>query len=429
MEQHPVPRNITSFQFKLVGDMTLKQFGYLAAGSIIGYALLKLLPLPFIINLTFGGLIFFIGFAFAFLPYQDRPLDQWLSAFIKSVYSPTQFIYLKQNQPPDILLQSSNYPLKRIDNRHQQNLSDAKKMLEAYLTKLPPKPEDSFDQNEKLIISQTLALFTQTTPTIPTTNPKTTPPPKESQLKKSVSPLILEAKKPKNEPPPIHFVPPSSQNKENTKIEENLKTKQLTEELLRLKQQAQQNVKTKITDPLLEKRFLELEQKLTALLTEREKLTAEIAKLKQNPNFAKQTVIPQLVTEEPSQPTVKIISQKQATKVGILNPPTIPNLVIGVIKDNNDIALPNILITVKDMRANPLRALKTNKLGQFFASTPLPNGDYVLEIEDPMKRYSFDLVQIKLTGEVIQPLEIIAKKRIDPIREKLTKELFQKTFS
>ncbi|EKD47460.1 MAG: hypothetical protein ACD_66C00049G0001, partial [uncultured bacterium] len=28
MEQHPVPQNVTGFQFKLIGDITLKQFAY-----------------------------------------------------------------------------------------------------------------------------------------------------------------------------------------------------------------------------------------------------------------------------------------------------------------------------------------------------------------------------------------------------------------
>ena len=36
-EQHAVPQDITGFQFKLVGDMTLKQFGELAFGVIMAY--------------------------------------------------------------------------------------------------------------------------------------------------------------------------------------------------------------------------------------------------------------------------------------------------------------------------------------------------------------------------------------------------------
>ena len=36
METHPVPQNISSYEFRLVGDMTLKQFLYLAGGILLG---------------------------------------------------------------------------------------------------------------------------------------------------------------------------------------------------------------------------------------------------------------------------------------------------------------------------------------------------------------------------------------------------------
>lgn len=36
VQQHPIPQNVTSYQFRLVGDMTLKQFLQLAAGIVIG---------------------------------------------------------------------------------------------------------------------------------------------------------------------------------------------------------------------------------------------------------------------------------------------------------------------------------------------------------------------------------------------------------
>ena len=96
MEKHPIPQQITSYEFKLVGDMTLKQFGK-AAGGII---------LALIINST--KLIFFVkwplififaagGLALAFVPFQDRPLETWLMAFIKSIYAPTIYFYKKVN--------------------------------------------------------------------------------------------------------------------------------------------------------------------------------------------------------------------------------------------------------------------------------------------------------------------------------------------
>jgi len=96
MEQHPIPQQITSYEFKLVGDMTLKQFLKAAAGIIIAI-LLNASSLVFFVKwplmLFFAG----AGLALAFLPYQDRPLETWLVAFIKSIYSPTIYIWKKRS--------------------------------------------------------------------------------------------------------------------------------------------------------------------------------------------------------------------------------------------------------------------------------------------------------------------------------------------
>ena len=88
MEQHPIPQNVTAFEFHLVGDMTLKQFGYLAGGLIIAYFTYVLIfPLSAIIASPIIVLSALSGAAFAFLPILDRPLDHWVGAYFKAVYS------------------------------------------------------------------------------------------------------------------------------------------------------------------------------------------------------------------------------------------------------------------------------------------------------------------------------------------------------
>ena len=90
MEQHPIPQNISSYQFRLVGDMTLKQFFQVGAGALISIIIYSL-PIHPIIKWPF--IIFFslFGAALAFLPFQERPLEQWILAFFRSIYSPTVF--------------------------------------------------------------------------------------------------------------------------------------------------------------------------------------------------------------------------------------------------------------------------------------------------------------------------------------------------
>lgn len=98
-EQHPIPQQISAFQFRLVGDMTLKQFVQLAGGAIIALLFYASGLPPYIkwplILFSFGS-----GAALAFLPLEDRPLGKWVISFFKSIYSPTVFVWQKAAQLP-----------------------------------------------------------------------------------------------------------------------------------------------------------------------------------------------------------------------------------------------------------------------------------------------------------------------------------------
>ncbi|MEK7525937.1 MAG: PrgI family protein [Patescibacteria group bacterium] len=90
MEQHPIPQQISSYQFRLVGDMTLKQFFQVAAGALISLLIYSTGLHPV---LKWPLIMFFLSFgaALAFLPFQERPLERWVLAFFRSIYSPTMY--------------------------------------------------------------------------------------------------------------------------------------------------------------------------------------------------------------------------------------------------------------------------------------------------------------------------------------------------
>ncbi len=94
MEQHPIPQQITSYEFKLVGEMTLKQFAK-AAGGIVIAMMINAAPLVFFIKWPLIFIFAIGGLMLAFVPFQDRPLETWLLAFLKSIYNPTMFLYKK----------------------------------------------------------------------------------------------------------------------------------------------------------------------------------------------------------------------------------------------------------------------------------------------------------------------------------------------
>ncbi len=109
MEQHPIPQQISSYQFKLVGDMTLKQFFQVAGGVIISLifystSLYPIIKWPLII--FFSGL----GVAMAFLPIEERPLSRWIIAFFKSIYSPTLYIWEKTDKPTVFYTENASTP-------------------------------------------------------------------------------------------------------------------------------------------------------------------------------------------------------------------------------------------------------------------------------------------------------------------------------
>lgn len=98
MEQHAIPRQITTFEFKLIGFLTIKQFIYLIVFIPIGFIVYYIFPIP-LLNILLGIITGGFGFAFAFLPINDRPLDVWIRNFFKRLTSPTQYLYHKGNQP------------------------------------------------------------------------------------------------------------------------------------------------------------------------------------------------------------------------------------------------------------------------------------------------------------------------------------------
>jgi hypothetical protein len=99
IQQHPIPQNVTAYQFRLVGDMTLKQFFQLAGGIVVGL-IFYATGLPFFFKWPLVAIAVGLGAGMAFLPVQGRPMDQWLIAFFRSIYQPTIFTWEKAKELP-----------------------------------------------------------------------------------------------------------------------------------------------------------------------------------------------------------------------------------------------------------------------------------------------------------------------------------------
>lgn len=83
-----------------------------------------------------------------------------------------------------------------------------------------------------------------------------------------------------------------------------------------------------------------------------------------------------------------------------------PNVISGIVKAKDGNLLPGVVVIVKNDKNRPVRAMKTNSLGQFVTTTSLENGVYTIELS--RKDYSFGRYEVKLTGELVPTFEFIA---------------------
>lgn len=87
--------------------------------------------------------------------------------------------------------------------------------------------------------------------------------------------------------------------------------------------------------------------------------------------------------------------------------PDIPNVLVGMVTDINGRIVEGAIIEIQDAEGNPSRVLKTNPLGQFRTSTQLANGMYLIITEK--EGFTFDRVDVSLTGKIMEPIKIQAK--------------------
>jgi hypothetical protein len=352
MDSHPIPQNVTSFQFKLVGDMTLKQFIYLAIGSVIAYILfVALAPIYPLVAWPLIILSASLGVAFAFLPIASRPLDYWLKAFLRAIYSPTKRVWKKNNKSfkDDALFNSR---------------------LVTYLSSMQPQ----------------VAVLTQPQTVqrpAPTAQPATQP----------VAPAA---------PAPMLSKENLGKTVDLARQAQNIQIRILqTERMLN-------QIKSEASQPSAIP--VDYSGQVNQIMTDLQGLIAQASQVKQQIN-----TVTQAPASAPQAPAAPVASLKESVKVVTptvskqtqLALTTFPNVINGIIKDKTGNYIEGCIAVIHDKEGLPVRALKTNKLGQFTGSTPLPNGIYKLTLEKDA--FVFDVLQIELKGEVLPPLLITAK--------------------
>lgn len=373
MENHPIPLDVTGFKFKLIGSMTIKQFLYLLAAGVL-VSLLLIIPGNLLLKLPFITLFSLIGFSLAFIPIDGRPMDKMIANFIRLLPSENLYVYRKKgaNLSSFEIFDAPKQEVK-VEESATKNSSSTSTLFK--------KPHVKLEENELDFLKKVKGFFSDS---------------------------ALQTKITVQNPAPAPSIPrvPTNEPEEALKIRVQI-------------QQIKKQEEMEGTSVELQNKIKELEARLTNLLAENSALQNKVFEIqRQVPN--EQVFSPGGETQNQVTPNARLVDAASQVKAGFPSLPDIGNVVMGIVKDPRGRILPNIIVEVVDQNNIPVRAFKTNKLGQFAAATPLPNGTFKIHFEDPQKNHDFDTIEVNLNGQVFLPLEVIS---VDS-RERLRKELF-----
>ncbi|PWU23737.1 hypothetical protein C5B42_01770 [Candidatus Cerribacteria bacterium 'Amazon FNV 2010 28 9'] len=351
MQEHPVPQNVTGYEFHLIGQMTLKQF-FLLGGGVLGAVIVNavgtpaLFKWPLMITFVLGGA------ALAFVPYEGRPLDRWFFAFLASIYKPTLFYWKKTNPRPEVFDYTAPTTLvvtttvQDVDLTHlrSQRVNDFLQTVSA-----PEGQEADMWSDEKGAIDGIMKLFS--------------------------APLI----EPTFTTPTIHA------NQPDTSIQSSpAKTTAPEKEVF----------VASVNAPLEPAKPVEVKKTATVPLPESKPLAA---------------IAPQEIgSSEHTQKTDESLQPvRMSTALPFPAPPSKPNMVVGMVLTPDQKIVDNAIVEiVRRSDGTPARALKTNALGQFAIVTPLAKGEYEIAVEK--NGLTFEKTLLVVNDTILQPILIQA---------------------
>ncbi len=440
MDQHPIPQDVTGFQFKLIGTMTVKQFGYVASGvvmAVIFYYLPINSPIGILLKVLLIPLLGSSGVIVAFVPVDGRPIDVMATNFAKAVFSPNQYVYHRLGRQLSFsTVSAAKAPVVKKDEPKtstrrsvaSRELDKKQEKLRAFLLSSQGRVQNDIDKKEaaflKNIAPAVVQPVTIAQPIVPppaAIKPLAMPAPTTSHQGVASIPTI------KPQLPIAAPVAPQSLPQKTNPDDLSKKESELAQALTQAQQEESISTTT-AGHTVAQQKIGTLSKQIQEIHSQKQQLEQELSHLQNQLATQKGTPIstPEHIQTAPSgQPLqdpqhVRVIPQDVTKKAGLPHISDSPNVVVGIVKDPRGNILPNMLVEVKDKDGNPVRAFKTNQLGQFASATPLSPGTYTIELEDPKKLQRFDTIQITANNQILLPIEIISHDA----REELRKQLF-----
>lgn len=510
MEQHPVPQHIASFEFKLFGNLTVRQFVTLSIPMALAAAI-YFSSLPSILRFILAGAIGLFGLFAALVPLGGRPFDKWIVSFIKAILSPTQRVWIKEKKLPEFL-NIVVAPPSTVEHIPEAITAQGRERLKNYLRSLPKGEVAPLDVREQIAI-QRLGLVPEAageitgseagrppapiiwpTGSLPQVSraapvsmaqmppgaegylgkleeslPVTTPLHAQAalQIKPHAKPYalpglekklrtahrqetvelvpkihaqlaseanfavesVIPIKTPgreirlihgvgKTRARKLHFAPPEGfdlsklpiRGERRFEISEELKRRfSFNPEDLFRGEKPEAGPKKVVSAPHAAG-AVKAEGKIgraervpkAAQIVPKPKATTSVAEGVRLAPEEKEVLDSRIsISGQPTPRGFPAVSLGRAQIVPLTN---VPNVVSGIVATKEGDPLEKVILVVRDSHGIPVRALRTNKLGQFLSVTPLSDGTYTVEVESEF--HHFAPLAINLTGQVLAPLEI-----------------------
>lgn len=390
MKEHPIPQDITNYRFHIVGSMTLKQFGECAVGVVIGLViyqtnLIAIIKWPLIV-LFAGG-----GFATAFVPIEERPLSHWISTFISILYKPTQFFWKRHYNIPAPFLFKGNQ--ENTLDLHELDLNPARRQrIKEFISSTTQASDPSdFSPEERTRMSGILDIFQTQIVREVTVKQQT-----ETQDKPNLTVRVRSMRQisvSESTVPEDRLALNSldgSGSIENTYLfepEKQHSTANKKDSYMQVEQVAQ----------LLQVPEIQPVEVRNSFESSQEETNPHLDLNLQERAFLEQ-VAPQNTT------TTNTDAARFNASLPFPSKPTTPNKLVGMVLTPNNELVPGAIIEIKTPQGHVSRAVKSNALGQFFITTPLESGDYIVAVEKD--GFTFTPLTITLAGKIIDPIEV-----------------------
>jgi hypothetical protein len=304
------------------------------------------------------------------VPFEERPFDHWIVTLIKAIYKPTQYFWRREPKILDIF----NY--KRTDQNQNESTLDLapykRQRIQDYLVSIDQSAaQDPFSLLEQSRLASIMAEFQTVIPSevdarrqaasatiTVSTHSLTVPSDQQPQTDVTENTYYYEETIPHSAPTP----------------KPGLAVGQVANEIVIPEMQL---VQTNT-------------QQLAAVDTSTTPVQAS----------------EQVYSEAVAEPVVFQDSATAAVNADLPFPvkPTEPNKLVGMVLTPRNELINDAIVEIIDGQGQVSRAVKTNALGQFFITTPLNNGNYSIITEKD--NFQFSPLQIDLTGQAVEPLEI-----------------------